>query len=91
MIFTKDDIITTDKYLNAFLNNYYKTDVIIHKNSINWRNKIVYPPNNNMNGTKINPSPVPVDIQFKNHDEMVNANEEVYKRRFPCDFSPYSW
>ena len=39
-------------------------------------------PNINMIGTKINPSPVPVDIQFKNHDEMVNANEEVYKRRF---------
>jgi hypothetical protein len=49
MYFTKDDIITTDKYLNAFSNDYYQTDVIIHKSSINWRNKILYPPNKNMN------------------------------------------
>jgi hypothetical protein len=49
MNFTKDDIITTDKYLNAFPNNYYKTDIIIYKSSINWRNNIIYPPNKNMN------------------------------------------
>ena len=39
-------------------------------------------PNINMIGTKKNPTPVPVVMEFKNHDEMVNANEEVYKRRF---------
>lgn len=38
--------------------------------------------NINMVGTKKNPKPMPVDMQFKNHDELVNANEEVYKRRF---------
>ena len=36
----------------------------------------------NMVGTKQNPKPMPVNMQFKNHDELVNANEEVYKRRF---------
>ena len=39
-------------------------------------------PNINMVGTKKNPKPSPVQIDFKNHDEMINANEEVYKRRF---------
>lgn len=39
-------------------------------------------PNINMVGTKKNPTPIPVVMEFKNHDEMVNANEEVYKRRF---------
>jgi hypothetical protein len=39
-------------------------------------------PHINMEGTKKNPKPMPVDIQFKNHDELTNANEEVYKRRF---------
>lgn len=33
-------------------------------------------------GTKKNPKPVEVQLEFKNHDEMVNATEEVYKRRF---------
>lgn len=36
----------------------------------------------NMVGTKKNPKPMAVEMQFKNHDEVVNANEEVYKRRF---------
>ena len=36
----------------------------------------------NMIGTKKNPKPVATEIEFKNHDDMVNANEEVYKRRF---------
>lgn len=39
-------------------------------------------PNINMVGTKKNPKPMAVEMQFKNHDELVNANEEVYKRRF---------
>jgi hypothetical protein len=33
-------------------------------------------------GTKKNPTPMSVDLEFKNHDEMVNAKDEVYKRRF---------
>ena len=36
----------------------------------------------NMVGTKKNPKPMAVETEFKNHDEMTNANEEVYKRRF---------
>lgn len=39
-------------------------------------------PNINMVGTKKNPKPMAVEMEFKNHDEMVMANEEVYKRRF---------
>ena len=39
-------------------------------------------PNISLVGTKKNPKPVSVQMEFKNHDEMVNANEEVYKRRF---------
>jgi hypothetical protein len=38
--------------------------------------------NINLVGAKMNPKPMSVDIEFKNHDEMVNANDEVYKRRF---------
>ena len=49
MNFTKDDIITTDKYLNVFSNNYYKTDVIINKTPIYWKDKMLYPPDKNMN------------------------------------------
>ncbi len=39
-------------------------------------------PNINMEGTKKNPKPMSTTTQFKNHEEMVSANEEVYKRRF---------
>jgi hypothetical protein len=39
-------------------------------------------PQINMVGTKKNPKPMAVEMEFRNHDEMVNANEEVYKRRF---------
>jgi hypothetical protein len=49
MNFTKDDIITTDKYLNYFPDNYYKTDVIVLNHAVNWRGNQVYPPNKNMN------------------------------------------
>lgn len=33
-------------------------------------------------GTKKTPKPVTSEMEFKNHDEMVRANKEVYKRRF---------
>lgn len=36
----------------------------------------------NMEGTKKNPKPMAVEMEFKNHEELSNANEEVYKRRF---------
>lgn len=39
-------------------------------------------PNINTEGTIKNESPISVDMEFKNHDEMVLAKEEVYKRRF---------
>jgi len=36
----------------------------------------------NLEGTQKNAKPITVEMEFKNHDEMVSANEEVYKRRF---------
>jgi len=39
-------------------------------------------PHISLEGTKKNPKPMAVDMEFKNHDDMVNAKEEVYKRRF---------
>jgi len=36
----------------------------------------------NMVGTKKNAKPMSVEMEFKNHDEMANAKDEVYKRRF---------
>jgi hypothetical protein len=35
-----------------------------------------------LEGTKKNPLPAKYDMEFKNHDELVKANKEVYKRRF---------
>ena len=43
----KDDIITTDKYLQAFQNYYYKFDSIVSKSPIIWRGKIHNPPTKN--------------------------------------------
>lgn len=35
-----------------------------------------------LTGTKKNPKPMPVkDMEFESHDEIVNLNQEVYKRR----------
>lgn len=39
-------------------------------------------PNISLVGTKKNPTPMSVDMEFKNHEEMINAKDEVYKRRF---------
>ena len=36
----------------------------------------------NMVGTKKTPKPMASEMQFKNHDEMINSKDEVYKRRF---------
>lgn len=33
-------------------------------------------------GTQKNPKPMALQVEFKNHDEMISAKEEVYKRRF---------
>ncbi len=33
-------------------------------------------------GTKKNPNPVTSEMEFDNHEGMINANKEVYKRRF---------
>lgn len=36
-----------------------------------------------LEGTKKNPKPMPVEgMEFDSHDDIVNANDEVYKRRF---------
>jgi hypothetical protein len=39
-------------------------------------------PRIDISGTKVNPTPIAHDYDFKNHDDMVNAKDEVYKRRF---------
>jgi len=36
----------------------------------------------NIEGTKKNPKPIISEVEFENHDEISNANKEVYKRRF---------
>jgi len=46
---SKEDIITSDRYLEAFPSNYFKTDCIIHNSSMWWRNKLVSPPPRNSN------------------------------------------
>ncbi len=44
----KDEIITTDKYLEAFQSFYYKTDVIKYKQPIQWRGTLHNPPPKNL-------------------------------------------
>jgi hypothetical protein len=44
MNWTKDDIITSDKYLAAFPRNYYKMDAIYYNRPIVWRNAWHTPP-----------------------------------------------
>lgn len=39
-------------------------------------------PKINLVGTKKNPKPMAVEMEFNNHDEIINAKDEVYKRRF---------
>jgi hypothetical protein len=46
-MFSKEDIITTDKYLEAFPENYFKTDCILSKHPILWRGKKHNPPSKN--------------------------------------------
>ena len=46
--FTKEEIITTDKYLKAFPNDYYKTDVIVNGTMFYWRDRTIYPPTHNL-------------------------------------------
>lgn len=36
----------------------------------------------NMVGTKKNPKPMAVEMEFKNHEDITTAKDEVYKRRF---------
>jgi hypothetical protein len=44
MNITKEDIITTDKYYEAFPSYYYKIDTIVFNKSITWRGNIINPP-----------------------------------------------
>lgn len=48
MNISEQDIITTDKYLQAFPNNYYKMNVITHNSPMIWRGNIIYPPDKNL-------------------------------------------
>jgi hypothetical protein len=47
-MFSKDDIITTDKYKNAFPNIYFKTDVFYENKKIFWRDDWLSPPIKNL-------------------------------------------
>lgn len=44
MQFTKEDIITTDKYATSFPTCYYKTDVISNLSPMIWRERFIQPP-----------------------------------------------
>ena len=44
MNWTVDDVITTDKYLAAFPNDYFKTDVLTSRQQMMWRGRVVAPP-----------------------------------------------
>ena len=44
---SKEDIITTDRYLEAFPKHYYKTDCIVHKYQLQWRGELAVPPDIN--------------------------------------------
>jgi len=46
---TLEDVLCTDRYLEAFPNNYSKTDVFYHYPPIGWRGKQVYPPQSTQN------------------------------------------
>jgi hypothetical protein len=46
---TLEDVLCTDRYLEAFPNNYSKTDVFYHYPPIGWRGKQVYPPPSTQN------------------------------------------
>jgi len=48
-LFLQDEIITTDKYLQAFPEHYFKTDCILNNKTIIWRNKTHHPPEINRN------------------------------------------
>jgi hypothetical protein len=44
--------------------------------------KVKLSPNIMLEGTKKHPTPKSNDYQFESHEDMVNAKDEVYKRRF---------
>ena len=48
MVFTKEDIITADKFMNEFKEIYYKADVIYLNEPMWWRDRWFYPPFHNM-------------------------------------------
>jgi hypothetical protein len=47
-MFTKQDFITTDRILEAFPEHYYKTDVIVSHQPMNYRGKTFNPPQNSL-------------------------------------------
>ena len=44
MNWIKEDVITNDKYLDAFPNDYFKTDIIRYRRGLLWRGVAHYPP-----------------------------------------------
>ena len=57
-----DDVISTDRYLEAFPNDYYKTDIFyMFGGVVEWRNKRMYTPNGNAKLVVSGHSDFPID------------------------------
>jgi hypothetical protein len=69
MYFTKDEIITTDKYWKAFPEIYYKTDVIQYKKPMVWRDNKLFPPIKN----------TPIIISGHSDYAITDENVEYYQ------------
>jgi hypothetical protein len=69
------------KELEELVLNLIKDEFDIPEDEIEF--DIELTPNINLNGTKLNATPTILDdVEFESHDELMNANKEVYKRRF---------
>jgi hypothetical protein len=62
----KEEIITSDKYLEAFPSNYFKTDCITTNSTIRWRNNII-----------ANPPPKNAKVIISGHSDLGITDKEV--------------
>ena len=78
----KNDIITTDKFLNSFREIYYKTDVLYNNNKIIWRNSEHEPPKKNMNVIITGHSDYPITdnlVEYFNPKIWYTVNKQTNK------------
>jgi hypothetical protein len=76
-----EDVITTDRYLAAFPNNYFKTDVFYH-GPIEWRGRIVYPPTRSYTLLVVGHSDYPITENIANRHPNAKwwcANKQTSK------------